>query len=77
MPLNHGGASCLSTLFLLKLSHYFQKNDAREEIDDDNQTSKAYDRTQIEILLYSPCNRDMLAFHECPNVTASHKSANR
>ena len=37
----------------------FEKDDALEGIDNDNRSSRTYDHAQAEIILYSPCNRDM------------------
>ena len=54
----------------------FEKDDAWRKIDDDNQTSMAYDHTQAKMILYSLCNRDMLAFHKCSILIASHKQKN-
>ena len=48
-------------------------DDSGKEIGDDNQTSKAYVHAQAEMILYFPYNMDMLAFHECSNLIASHK----
>ena len=54
----------------------FEKDDARKEIDNDNQIRNAYNHAQAEIILYSPCNKDMQASHEYSILTASHKQKN-
>ena len=51
----------------------FKMDDSGEEIGDDNRTSKAYVHAQAKMILYFLYNIDMLAFHECSNLTASHK----
>ena len=68
-----------SSLFYFSWSCHvaFKMDDSEKEISDDNQTNKAYLYAQAEIILYFLYNMDMLAFHKCSNLTASHKQENR
>ena len=52
-------------------------DDSEEEISDDNRTNMAYVHAQAEMILYFSYNMDMLAFHECSNLTTFHKQKNR